>query len=251
MPVEGATVRLLSEDAVAAGASPCTGAAHPNATAALVAWSAGAPHIAVQKTGRKPVPSGTQRLVGTASPVALPLPFGPSMGNQRVLWEDGEEGPKTGSEPCGEGHRGGPSAPALMNSRPIPRPAGGSPIPPSLRSSGKGLPAKVDPLRRTITSKVRWTAAEYQELRRRAASARLDMSGYVRQCSLGRAPVTIPPVNAYAAAELARIGNNVSQIARRLREREEPSLDELALAYTEVVEAIREIHGRLIGKGRA
>lgn len=88
----------------------------------------------------------------------------------------------------------------------------------SLRSR-RGLPAKPFRTRRGITVKMRLTVPEHDELCSRATDAKLDMSSYVRQCSLHRPPRIVPSAGRAAAEQLARIGCNINQIARRLKER--------------------------------
>lgn len=161
--------------------------------------------------------------------------------------------PTTGTTPSAEGHADGASA-CAVDTPPGMGPffPAGSKGPHSPRSRRQGLPAKVKKLRRTITSKVRLTAAEHHELQHRAAEAKLDGSTYLRLCALGRPPRIVPPVNAETFVELTRIGNNVNQIARRLNERsgDDPTTQELVLAYNTLLLLIKDIYCGLIGGRR-
>lgn len=156
-----------------------------------------------------------------------------------------------GSEPCAAGHNSCGAAPALlMNSRPgRDRPvAGGSQVPQSLRSRGAGLPARLPRPVRTIVSKVRWTAEEYDELRHRAAEAHRRISPYLRECSLGRSPRVIPVVNRETAMEVARVGASLHLVARRLNERagDDPTTDEIVAAVANVLEVLSQIRQELL-----
>jgi hypothetical protein len=66
--------------------------------------------------------------------------------------------------------------------------------------------------RRNIGLMVRVTPAERDSLKKRAGAMR--MAVYMRQCSLHRAPCSVPEINRSTAIELGRIGNNLNQLAR-------------------------------------
>ncbi|MCP3713132.1 MobC family plasmid mobilization relaxosome protein [Paraburkholderia sp. CNPSo 3274] len=60
------------------------------------------------------------------------------------------------------------------------------------------------------------TAYELATLAERAQAVHLRTPAYIRELALDRAPVTIPETNRAAVLELARVGNNLNQVARHL-----------------------------------
>jgi hypothetical protein len=109
------------------------------------------------------------------------------------------------------------------------------------------IPSHVGSVGRTRRLEVRLTAAELDELRARAKEAKARPSVYVRACVLGRVPRVIPSIDEDIARELARIGNNLNQIARRLNEHagDDPSAEELEKAYTQLAMVVRRTYREL------
>jgi len=69
--------------------------------------------------------------------------------------------------------------------------------------------------RRTATVTVQVTPTERAELDERAEAAGVRMSDYIRAAALGYRLTVRHPITERAVAELAAIGNNLNQLARR------------------------------------
>jgi hypothetical protein len=68
---------------------------------------------------------------------------------------------------------------------------------------------------RTRNHCIRFSEDEWQEIRERATRCGLSFGGYLRQLGLGFTPREHPAaLDSEAAYQLARMGNNLNQIAR-------------------------------------
>ena len=82
-----------------------------------------------------------------------------------------------------------------------------------VRKSG-GRPK--NPQKRTAHSTVYWSALEYLAVKKRAGQAGLNLSDYCRQLVLtGKAQVRLTPEENATLAAVARLGNNLNQIAHK------------------------------------
>jgi hypothetical protein len=74
---------------------------------------------------------------------------------------------------------------------------------------------------RTVSTLVRWTAAEIAAVRDRATACGLTTARYVRECALGAVPKIARHAGTQALLrELARSGNNLNQLAHEAHGRD-------------------------------
>ena len=91
------------------------------------------------------------------------------------------------------------------------------------------------------TSQCRFVASEYEELERAAAAAGLSKAAFLRQCWKGhagerarRSPTVDRQALAAVRANLARVGNNLNQLARAANMNQIPDLPELSATLADV-----------------
>ena len=97
--------------------------------------------------------------------------------------------------------------------------------------------------RRTTATIVRWTPAEIETIRYRAAECGRTVARYVRESALGAVPKARRNADLQAVLrELARSGNNLNQLAREANTRELfPDEAKIEAALAEHVAAIRHL----------
>lgn len=111
-----------------------------------------------------------------------------------------------------------------------------------------GRPAKHD--KRDQQLNVKLTLREFQWVAREATAAGLRPGEYGRAKLLAERPVDVPAravgpqLDPLLLSSLARIGNNLNQIARRLHELDVPAPEDLAPLLRLVREALQQAAGR-------
>jgi len=87
-----------------------------------------------------------------------------------------------------------------------------TPTPPVRKKGGRPK----NPQKREEQSTVYWSAIEYLAVKKRADKAGLTLSDYCRQMVLtGQAQVKLSPEENATLNEVARLGNNLNQIAKK------------------------------------
>lgn len=94
--------------------------------------------------------------------------------------------------------------------------------------------------------KIRFTPEEWATIVTRAADCGTPPARYVREAALGETPrVRRPQANAVLLRHLARIGNNLNQLARMANVRDElPTASRLTVVLDAVLDAARQVEDR-------
>lgn len=99
---------------------------------------------------------------------------------------------------------------------------------------------------RTVIKSVRWAAEEWELVQARAAELKVPPSSYVHDVVLGVNPVRrrrrpMAQVDAEAVHHLARIGNNLNQIAKALNQGGATAPFNLSDVLAEVLDAAKRL----------
>ena len=102
---------------------------------------------------------------------------------------------------------------------------------------------------RSAVVPVRFTPEERDELQREGAASRLSLSEFIRAAALRRRlpPQAAPEVNRRTYEELARIGNNLNQLARAVHARAVAVID--AALLQQLADAVRRLGLAVLGAG--
>lgn len=93
---------------------------------------------------------------------------------------------------------------------------------------------------RTLVKSVRFSPEEWKAVLERAHEVALSPARFLREAALGKR--LAPRVNSHAIHQLARVGNNLNQLARAANATRRVELSRrLAQVLNEVEEAIREL----------
>ena len=93
---------------------------------------------------------------------------------------------------------------------------------------------------RTLVKSVRFSPEEWETVRGRADEVALSPARYLREAALGKR--LAPRANAQAVHQLARVGNNLNQLARAANTNRRVKLSHrLGQVLSQVEEAIEEL----------